>query len=228
VNEKEWLVEEDVYALLDHVAHTSVRKSRLFALACYQRAREYCAFRESRELALVVQRFVDEKATSVELDEAKRRLWNAIEESPVPDWVTDAREYRTYRYWPDKIPLRAAEDAVDTFAVAEAAIYIDTEHPRPEREEAELHPALAAVVRDLFGNPFRPVTLDPALLGWNNEGAPRLAQSIYDEEAFDRLGELADTLAEAGCTNREVLDHCRSAGPHVRGCWVVDLLLGKS
>jgi len=54
-----------------------------------------------------------------------------------------------------------------------------------------------------------------------------LAQAIYDDRAFDQLPILADALQEAGCTSREVLDHCRSPGPHVRGCWVVDLILGK-
>jgi hypothetical protein len=54
-----------------------------------------------------------------------------------------------------------------------------------------------------------------------------LAQAIYDEGAFDRLPVLADALEETGCTNADILGHCRGPGPHVRGCWVVDLLLGK-
>ena len=57
---------------------------------------------------------------------------------------------------------------------------------------------------------------------------PKLAQAIYDARAFDRMPQLADALEAAGCDNRDILDHCRSGGEHVRGCWVVDLLLGKS
>ena len=55
----------------------------------------------------------------------------------------------------------------------------------------------------------------------------QIAQAIYDDRAFDRMPILADALEDAGCTDRAILDHCRSEGPHVRGCWVVDLLLGK-
>ena len=55
-----------------------------------------------------------------------------------------------------------------------------------------------------------------------------MAQVIYDDRAFDRLPLLADAMEDAGCADQEILDHCRSNGEHVRGCWVVDLLLGKS
>jgi hypothetical protein len=83
---------------------------------------------------------------------------------------------------------------------------------------------LAAVVRDVFGNPFR-AALD--LGPWRSATALGLARSIYDERAFDRLPILGDALEEAGCPDRTILDHCRGPGPHVRGCWVVDRLLGK-
>jgi hypothetical protein len=63
---------------------------------------------------------------------------------------------------------------------------------------------------------------------WNNGIVVKLAQAIYDDCAFDRLPILADALEDAGCTNQEILAHCRSGGDHVPGCWVVDLLLAKS
>jgi hypothetical protein len=80
------------------------------------------------------------------------------------------------------------------------------------------------LARDIFGNPFWPVTLDPA---WLTPTAVALARTAYDDRAFDRLPILADALEEAGCTDAAILDHCRSPGPHIRGCWVVDLILGK-
>jgi hypothetical protein len=86
----------------------------------------------------------------------------------------------------------------------------------------------AAVLRDLFGNPIRSTRIDPAWLTWNGGTIPKLAQAVYDDRAFDRLPVLADALEEAGCTNTEILAHCRGPGPHVRGCWAVDLLLGKT
>jgi hypothetical protein len=93
------------------------------------------------------------------------------------------------------------------------------------------HGRLAAqcgLLRDIFGNPFRPLTAPPGGLPWNAGVVPKLAQAIYDERAFDRLPILADALEEAGCDDRDILAHCRGGSEHVHGCWVVDLSLGKS
>jgi hypothetical protein len=76
----------------------------------------------------------------------------------------------------------------------------------------------------LFGDPCRPVSLDPS---WLTSTVVVLARGISDEGAVDRLPILADALQEAGCDHSEILDHCRGPGPHVRGCWVVDLLLAE-
>jgi hypothetical protein len=84
------------------------------------------------------------------------------------------------------------------------------------------------IIRDVFGNPFRPVTLEPIWLVWRDRTVCRLAQAIYDERRFADLPILADALEDAGCDNADILDHCRRPGEHVRGCWVVDALLGKS
>src|SRR5262249_52719619 len=91
------------------------------------------------------------------------------------------------------------------------------------------------LLRDLFGNPFRPrPAIGPVVLAWNGGTVRRLAQSIYEERrmpegALDnaRLALLADALLEAGCGSEEILAHLRDPGPHVRGCWAVDLLLSK-
>ncbi|MCI0461741.1 MAG: hypothetical protein L0Z62_32730 [Gemmataceae bacterium] len=85
----------------------------------------------------------------------------------------------------------------------------------------------AAVLHDLFGNPFRPVTVEPAWLTWNGAAVMQMARTIYEERRFEDLPFLADALEEAGCTDPTILGHCRGPGPHVLGCWVVDLLLGK-
>src|SRR5262245_47503017 len=81
------------------------------------------------------------------------------------------------------------------------------------------------LLRDIFGNPFRPVKLKRA---WLTSDVLALARGIYEDHAFDRMPILADALQDAGCDNESVLNHCRDANQvHVRGCWVVDLLLGK-
>lgn len=82
--------------------------------------------------------------------------------------------------------------------------------------------------RDVFCNPLRPVSLKRTWLTWNDRTVVKLAQFVYEDRAFDKMGLLADALEDAGCTDADILTHCRGAGPHVRGCWVVDLLLGKT
>ena len=107
---------------------------------------------------------------------------------------------------------------------------------------------MAALLRDIFGNPFRPINpgwITPTVLplltktqelanslfssAWLTPDVLAMARGIYDERAFDRMPILADALQDAGCDNMQVLTHCRDvSGVHVRGCWVIDLLLGKS
>jgi hypothetical protein len=84
---------------------------------------------------------------------------------------------------------------------------------------------LARLLRDIFGNPFRPVALDPSWLTFTVVG---LAQTIYDGRAFDLMPILGDALEDAGCTNVDMLNHCRQGSEHVRGCRLVDLLLEKA
>jgi hypothetical protein len=86
----------------------------------------------------------------------------------------------------------------------------------------------APLIRDILGNPFRPITIDPVWTAWNDQTVPRIAQAIYADRTFDHLPILADALEDAGCSDADILAHCRGPGPHVRGCWVVDLLLGKT
>jgi RNA polymerase sigma factor (sigma-70 family) len=95
-----------------------------------------------------------------------------------------------------------------------------------EGESAERQ-AQADLLRDLFGNPFRPVKCDPVWRECGGGVVRSLAEPIYAERAFDRMPILADALEEVGCVNVVILAHCRSGVDHARGCWVVDGLLGK-
>jgi len=84
---------------------------------------------------------------------------------------------------------------------------------------------LPDLLRDIFGNPFRPVAFSPE---WRTTTAVAIAQGMYDSRDFGHMPVLADALQDAGCEVPEIIDHCRGPGPHVRGCWVVDGILGKS
>jgi hypothetical protein len=112
---------------------------------------------------------------------------------------------------------RAAAAAFQPSAKAAAvAVTQETRHLL-QRDQCEW-------LRCLFTNPFRPAAFAPA---WRSETAVALASAIYAERAFDRLPILADALEEAGCDHADILAHCRGPGPHARGCWVVDGVLGK-
>jgi hypothetical protein len=88
---------------------------------------------------------------------------------------------------------------------------------------------LPALLREIVGNPFRPVPPPSAdVLAWKDNTVPQLARGIDTEEAFDRLPILADALEEAGCTGPDLLSHLRGQGPHCRGCWAVDLLVKET
>jgi hypothetical protein len=92
--------------------------------------------------------------------------------------------------------------------------------------ESPCHAALAKLAHDIFGNPFRPITLDP---DWITSSGTELAWQMYDTRDFSLMPILADALQDAGCDDAAILDHCRDPNRvHVRGCWLVDLLLGRS
>jgi hypothetical protein len=101
-----------------------------------------------------------------------------------------------------------------------------TPHRRTAKED-ERNSQLS-LFRDIIGNPFRPAIVEPAWLAWSDGIVRRLARTIYEVRAFERMPILADALEEAGCDNADILKHCRQPGEHVRGCWVVDLILGMT
>ncbi len=100
---------------------------------------------------------------------------------------------------------------------------IETENNRNALQEME-QSAQCDLLRCIFGNPFAPVAADTA---WRNGTIQELAQAIYDTRDFSGMPILADALEDAGCTDAVLLAHCREPGEHVRGCWMLDLLLGK-
>jgi hypothetical protein len=96
---------------------------------------------------------------------------------------------------------------------------------------SEVQARQCELMRDIFGNPFRPAALDPA---WRTPVVVALATATYEERILpagtldlQRLAVLADALEDAGCTDTVILAHLREPNPHVRGCWAIDLLLGK-
>src|SRR5262249_17037155 len=135
-----------------------------------------------------------------------------------PDW--NEPDYLTASMACDVVwepPGLAAEMILVKFMHAERTLFRQGSVPLPP----------GRLIVELFDNPFGPVTLVRAWVTWDGGTIPKLAQGIYDDRAFDRLPILADALEDAGCTDADILNHCRQPSVHVRGCWVIDLLLGK-
>lgn len=101
----------------------------------------------------------------------------------------------------------------------------DSDWAKKDRpEERRVQAAQADLVREVFGVPFGRTAIRRA---WRTRDIGALARQMYEERAFSRMPELAEALSRNGCTDAAVLAHCRRRGKHVRGCWVVDLILGK-
>jgi hypothetical protein len=187
----------------------SERKLRLFATACCRRTWRLLTDGRSRKAVEVAERYADGRANQRELRFAFSCAADAYAASSN---TTDAQ---------------AAAGAANA-ARPEAGYYSRYVTPRKE------HPAL---LRDLFGPlPFRPPpSLAPSVLTWNDGCIAKLAKALYEERSLPestldagQLAVLADALEEAGCTNADILSHLRGPGPHVRGCWPVDAILGKT
>jgi hypothetical protein len=126
--------------------------------------------------------------------------------------------------------IRSARIAIEQ-AEAAAGYSAVEDHPAgpiadyaKQAAEGAVRGSHADLAREVFGNPFRPVTLEPV---WLSPTVVALGRGIYEGRAFDRLPIMADALQEAGCEDEQLLGHCRSPGLHVRGCWLVDLVLEK-
>jgi hypothetical protein len=228
MTEAEWLASNRREAMLEHLhGKASDRRLRLFACACCRRIWHLILDERGKKAAWVAERYADGLAT----DEERRVAWEAAwaddlpGDNPQQSSVFAAVHAGYFACHQPKWIYRAASSASDAvfYKTRETA---DEDHAS-DLEEAESD-AQRSLLRDIFGNPFRPATLNPSWVAWNDGAIRKMAQGIYDARAFDRLPLLADALEEAGCDNADILSHCRGGGEHVRGCWVVDLLLGKS
>jgi len=207
MTEAEWMECEDfdqvwMSSALEQVSH---RRWRLYACACCRLIPEFMASAPDVECLILAEAEAD-------------GLWQSgVGEYPTDDW-----DIRWYRRDAHSIAHRAAtayrdfvwrsERSIRKSDVAWAAVQTLADRP------------LCELLRDVFGNPFRPATLAPA---WRTSTVTSLASQMYESRDFGAMPILADALQDAGCDSDDILNHCRGDGPHVRGCWVVDLVLDK-
>jgi len=221
MDEAGWLVSNNPERMLQFIkGSVSDRKLRLFAVACCRRIWHMLTDERSRQAVEVAERFADGQCAEGDL-EAAQRAAQAAQTYQGADIMT-AEDYATLAsdvaFW---IADRAA-GSVSHSTLAAAACNPNLGWFDDGRESESI--AQASLLRDICGNPFRPQT---NLRDWSTPTVLALAESIYTESAFDRLPILGDALEDAGCTDQSILVHCREPGLHIRGCWLIDSLLGK-
>jgi hypothetical protein len=215
MTEAEWLASYNLKQMVALVpAGASDRRYRLFAVACCFLYWDQIRQKRLRKAVKIAERFAHGEATDADLRGAGWMVCQATQERDVRGGVQAESSRSPSGYFVREV-IRASVSEDAASAVRRAVYW-----PSLGQMEDE-----AGILRDIFGNPFRPMSLDPS---WLTSTVVSLARGIYAERAFDRLPILADALQDASCETADVLGHCRGPGPHVRGCWVVDLLLGKS
>jgi hypothetical protein len=214
MTEAEWLACEGPHLMLSWLRRrkgqrVSERKLRLFACACCRRVWHLLKDPASRGGVATAERFADGFVGEEDVLKARDALrgggFSAV----------------TRALW---LSSRQGLEVTHPETAAKAVAFIAASRSRRSDESR----AQCALLRDVVGNPFRPVAFEPAWRASHDGAAIRLAQAIYEERAFDRLPLLADALEEAGCTDAVLLGHCRGGGEHARGCWAVDLVLGRA
>jgi hypothetical protein len=221
VKELDWLSSDDPDAMLAALGEgLSERKKRLFACACCRRVLSRIPDGRACAALEVSEAFADGAATSEQLAAAYAVAWEVYEaamSSGEPEEpFTEAVEQACGAALGDVAEV-AQEARLDP-ALDDEPSAADRRFTRRERK------AQADLIRDIFGGPPSPPAPPP---GWLTPAVLALARGIYEGRAFDRLPVLADALQDAGCEDERVLGHCRGPGPHVRGCWLVDCILGK-
>jgi hypothetical protein len=232
MNEDEWLACTEPELMLKYLqGKTSDRKLRLFACACCRLIWHLLIDERSRQAVLVAEQFADGQTTLENLfiahEEAKAASQIAHKATFLPNDTTNEYPPSAAKFASDDLRFwdmnhAAGVCAADTEWAISVAIDI-TGYRGPNSRIAS-RKAQVSLLHDLFGNPFRPIVLDPS---WLTSTALALAEGIYAEKAFDRMPILADALQDAGCDNEDILNHCRQPSEHVRGCWLVDRLLPK-
>jgi hypothetical protein len=235
MTEADWLACTGPQKMLEHLGdRASERKLRLFAGArCRLFRPDWDDCWPVREAVEAAEQFSDGLSPAGQLARLHR---------PWEDFIRDVRwgtidptggstvlsPYRLGQLLVQAISSPSAGSAARDVLYDDLQSYFDGGWKDGAQEQrAECH-----LLQEVFGNPFRPVTAAPA---WKTPEVVALAQAAYNERELPagtlgpvRLAVLADALEDAGCTNRDILDHLRGPGPHVRGCWALDLLLGRA
>jgi hypothetical protein len=224
MTESEWLANTHIEAMLEALeGKVSERKLRLFAVACCYRLGDLLWDAALENAIRVAEAFADNRRSKSTLV----RAWNKVEQ------LQPRGLQREYIHGAVSLAVSPDPDLLIPEYVADSALFALADFPEMSRttinkRRRSERTVQANLLRDIVGSPFRVISLKAAWLTFSDGVVAKLAQAIYEERAFDRLPVLADALEEAGCDKAEILEHLRGPGPHTRGCWPVDLCLGRS
>jgi hypothetical protein len=244
ITEAAWLSSGETGPLLRAIAPiASDRKLHLYAIACCHRIAPLLPHPDSRRGIEVLEEFVEGRATSEEVNEINWYVEGAAfrlegiarrEDWQVEEWIRET-ERIPQKVLADLInnpgrPIQAVRELLISAAYFADSVVSTVPWERRMIDHLDMienrNFQFAPFLCDIFGNPFRPVAFNPR---WQSTTAVGLAQSMYESRDFGAMPILADALQDAGCEDDAILSHCRDPKqPHVRGCWVVDLVLGKS
>ncbi|HEY7423826.1 MAG TPA: hypothetical protein VH682_06225 [Gemmataceae bacterium] len=222
MTDQEWLTCTDLNVMLGFLhGKASDRKLRLFAVGCCRQIWRQIKSHACQQAVESSELFADGLLDDKRLRNAERRV---AEEASL--LMSEASLMMRLAKYAQRDAARAVVEVARKRLNPAGVAYLAAEAMRfaPGRAKDQ-----CSLLRDLFPKPFRWVpSVNPTWLTWHDYTILKLAQAIYDERDFVHLPILADALEEAGCDNADILNHCRQPGEHVRGCWVVDLLLDKS
>jgi hypothetical protein len=213
MTEAEWESGSDPDSMLRFArGKVSDRKLRLFAAASFRRLVALLPDPRQRRGVDLLEQMAEGAITLTSCRAVVSEVRHAI---PPDDWVPGAPPADHPHYAALMLYREFCSSSIGAHAVAAPAALADGTGEQHEQ---------ARLMRCIFGNPFRPVRVESR---WVTPTVVSLAEMIYEERAFDRLSALAGALEEAGCDDSGLLGHCRGEGPHARGCWATDLILGS-
>jgi hypothetical protein len=240
MTEEQWMACTDALRMLSTLrGKVCERKIRLFACGCGRLVWEHLSDPRCRVAVETAEQFADLLVDATTLKIAEDAAWEAYHTvwTSFHQIVVGTRG-KLRKHVKAALPeVGAVQVAVRAATAKQAAFFVIREYESHIDDEylavaimwaeyafEERYQERHELIRCIFGNPFSPVRVDPA---WLTPTVVQFTQAIYEDRSFERLPILADALEEAGCTDADILAHCRRPGEHVRGCWVVDLLLGK-
>jgi len=231
MTEADWLACTDPVPMLDFLrGKVSARKLSLFVGACCRRALGSTTEAATRHALMLVEQIAEGQVIAARRERVRVAAGQAVihcgASEPVGPLVLSS----------NRGPIRIDPSALDPLlgSVLERLVCWGPNTWQSQRlveafTQAGLAPSWQAhLLRDVIRGMFRPLLFRAAWRAWNDGVTVRIARTVYNEAAYDALPILADALEDAGCDSAEMLSHLRGPGPHVRGCWVVDLLLGKN